>query len=203
VIGRASRRQPGPDHRATCAASPCCTTPRHKAHGTTPSEEAEVAYAWHPWFGRTVLVREALKRTSGAVVRCRPQGAEAVLIQDVPVWMLDADFCRSMRTSPRPVATVSALLALQSLLSTSAESALESDIGSPDSHHGKRHGSQPPPGFAAGSSAGPVSTDPFATGDIAAKLGRPSSAGPERGGQLDRPDASRPRGRRGRVKGLS
>ena len=121
-----------------------CTTLRHKTHGTEAGDEVAVAYAWHPWAGRLVHVHEVIERTTGASARCSLVEAPAARVQEIPVWMLDAALCRSMRASDGPVAALPALRTLRSLLSeamtrTSAVSSPDPQIASPDYHRGDRH----------------------------------------------------------------
>ncbi len=68
-----------------------------------------VAYAWHPWAGRLVHVHEVIERTTGASARCGLVDAAADRVQEIPVWMLDAALCRSMRASTEPVTALPAL----------------------------------------------------------------------------------------------
>ena len=89
----------------------------HKTHGTGSGDEVAVAYAWHPWAGRLVRVHEVIERTTGTSARCGLVDAAVDRVQEIPVWMLDAAVCRSMRAATEPVAAVSALLTLRSLLS--------------------------------------------------------------------------------------
>ena len=58
-----------------------------------------VAYAWHPWAGRLASVREVIERTTGLSARCGLVDGAADRVQEIPVWMLDAAICRSMRAS--------------------------------------------------------------------------------------------------------
>lgn len=97
-----------------------------------------------PMGWRLVHVREVIERTTGASARCGLVDASADHIQEIPVWMLDAALCRSMRASDGPVAALPALRTLRSLLSeamkrTSAVSSLDPQIASPDCHRGDRH----------------------------------------------------------------
>ena len=93
-----------------------CTTQRHNAHGTGTgtgfSEEREVVYPWHPWAGRFVRVHNVIRRPTGAIARCTVvDGETAVRALEIPVWMLDAVWCRDMRHRTEPVASVDALKA--------------------------------------------------------------------------------------------
>ena len=52
-----------------------------------------MAYAWHPWAGRSVRVHETIERPTGAQARCSLAGAGVVRMREIPVWMLDAAAC--------------------------------------------------------------------------------------------------------------
>jgi hypothetical protein len=49
-----------------------------------------VAYAWHPWAGKTVRVREVIERAGGRVMRSALEDAGVGRDQEIPAWMLDA-----------------------------------------------------------------------------------------------------------------
>src|ERR1700734_2654705 len=94
-----------------------CTTPHQKTHGTEAGDEVEVVYPWHPWVGRTVCVHEVVERGAIASARCSLGGAGHVRLRQLPLWMLDAVGCRTMRVQAHPMATLCALAALHALLS--------------------------------------------------------------------------------------
>jgi hypothetical protein len=120
-----------------------CTTPHQKTHGTEAGDEVEVVYPWHPWAERTVRVHEVVERGAIASARCSLAGATPVRIRELPLWMLDAAGCRTMRVEAHPMATLCALAALHALLSSEKKrSEAESEaaaIASPESP-GDRHG---------------------------------------------------------------
>jgi hypothetical protein len=123
-----------------------CTTPHHKTHGTEAGDEVEVVYPWHPWAGRAIRIHEVIERGAIASARCSLPGATPVRIQELPLWMLDAAGCRTMRVAAHPMATLSALAALCALFSavrkhTEAEPEATA-IASPESR-GDRHGTPP------------------------------------------------------------
>src|SRR5690349_25067919 len=107
-----------------------------------------VAYAWHPWAGRLVRVHEAVEGPTGARARCSLADAAVVRIREIPAWMLDAAACRGVREAPEPVAALSALAALRSLLTEAMRAAA---VASPAHHRGDHHAtpSSPAPGAAA------------------------------------------------------
>jgi hypothetical protein len=120
-----------------------CTSPHQKTHGTEAGDEVEVVYPWHPWVGRTVCVHEVVERGAIASARCSLAGAAPVRLRELPLWMLDAAGCRTMRVEAHPMATLCALAALHALLSAERKrSEAEPEaaaIESPESR-GDRHG---------------------------------------------------------------
>src|SRR3954451_14291526 len=109
--------RPGCGSRGSSVAAAGCTTRRQNTHGTTVFDDGQVVYAWHPWAGRIVRVREVITRASGAVLRCSPVGEGVTRLQEIPAWMLDRAVCGRMRRVPHPVAELGALAALRALLS--------------------------------------------------------------------------------------
>ena len=117
----------------------------------------------------------------------------------MPLWMLDAATCGTMRTTVMPEASASALADLHALLvvSTNArmtDEALEyAGIGFLDHHEGDRHA--PPATPRATTATGLVRDEPAATGNA----GMDGVAGPDatRADGARDPDAGRPRRRRG------
>src|SRR3954451_11471744 len=180
-----------------------CTTLRHKTHGTGSGDEVEVAYAWHPWAGQSVRVHEVIERTTGASGRCSLVGAPVARLQEIPVWMLDAAACRWMSASALPVAAVSALVALRSLLSEAMARATggslsRAAIAFSDHHYGDRHATPPPPASDAGSSTRPLPGKPCADAEPGPRMERgPARSGAARGDQVDDPPVDRTRQRRG------
>ena len=178
-----------------------CTTLRHKTHGTEAGDEVAVAYAWHPWAGRLAHVREVIERTTGISARCGLVDAAADRVQEIPVWMLDAAICRSMRASDEPVAALSALRTLRSLLSeatkrASAVSSPEPRIASPDRHRGDRHAPPPSATPGAGPPTRPLPTAPSVNVDPGAGMERPARADTANSDRADEPPVGRPRRRR-------
>ena len=120
-----------------------CTSPHQKTHGTEAGDEVEVVYPWRPWVGRTVCVHEVVERGAIASARCSLAEATPVRLRELPLWMLDAAGCRTMRVEAHPMATLCALAALHALLSAERKrSEAEPEaaaIESPESR-GDRHG---------------------------------------------------------------
>jgi hypothetical protein len=190
------------DTRGPSAAGWDCTTLRHKTHGTGSGDEVEVAYAWHPWAGQSVRVHEVIERTTGASGRCSLVGAPVARLQEIPVWMLDAAACRWMSASAAPVAAVSALVALQLLLSkamarVTGASLSRAAIASRGHRYGDRHATPPPPASDAGSSTRPLPGKPCADAEPGPRMERPARSGAARGDQADDPPVDRTCQRRG------
>src|SRR5215218_4730531 len=83
--------------RAALVVQPLITRPI----GTAAGDEVTVAYAWHPWAGRSVRLHEVIERATGASARCGLVDAPPARLQEIPLWMLDAAACR---TAPDPAA---------------------------------------------------------------------------------------------------
>lgn len=106
-----------------------CRTPRQNSHSTSPLGDGQVAYAWHPWVAQAVRVHEVIERTAGSVTRCTLADDGAGRALEIPVWMLDAAFCRTMRGVAHPVADLGALIALRALLSDAAAALVATEPG--------------------------------------------------------------------------
>src|SRR4051812_3010873 len=183
------------------AADAGCTTLHHKSHSIGSGDQVAIAYAWHPWAGRLVHVREVIERTTGVSARCGLVDAAADRVQDIPVWMLDAAICRSMRASEGPVAATPALRTLRSLLSevmkrTSAVSSLDPQIASPDCHRGDRHAPPALSASAAGPPTRPVPIAPSINVDSGTGVERPARADTASRHRADEPPVGGPRRRR-------
>jgi hypothetical protein len=99
--------------RAKRGSGPHCTTRQHNTHRT---EEREVLYPWHPWFGRRVFVHEVLVRGNQRVFRC----SEAVQAADrrlaIPEWMFERAACCGMARAESPRVNRAALDGLKALI---------------------------------------------------------------------------------------
>ena len=173
----------------------CCTTSRHNAHGTEIPDDREVYYAWHPWVGKTVRVHKVIRHATGAIARCTAiEGEPPERSQELPVWMLDAAWCREMRRADEPVASLDALGALRALLGAVAGGAEKTEhppIRSAGSRPGERDASSPPPG----NSGEPPSGSVLDQSAHDAKLGAPSGSDPSGRDHSARAHAPRPRAR--------
>ena len=179
-----------------------CTTLRHKTHSTEAGDEVAVAYEWHPWAGRLVHVREVVERSAGASARCGVVDASVERVQEIPVWMLDAAACRSMYPSAEPVAALSGLTELRSLLSAamaraSASSSPDPGIASPDRHRGDRHAPPALSASEAGPPTRPLPDEPSVSVDLSAGMERPARSDAAGSDRADDPPVDRPRRRRG------
>jgi hypothetical protein len=98
----------------TGAFSQCCTTRQHNAHRT---EEREVLYPWHPWFGRVVFVHETTTRGGAGVLRCSQSSEEGARCLETPEWMFDRAACCGMVRGDSPRVSRAALYRLKTLIS--------------------------------------------------------------------------------------
>src|SRR4051812_29078948 len=185
--------RPGCGSQGSSVAAAGYRTLRPKTHGTEAGDEAMVAYAWHPWAGQSVRVHEAIGRPTDARARCSLAGADAVRMREIPAWMLDAAACRGVREAPEPVAALSALAALRSLLTEAMRAAA---VASPAHHRGDRHAtpSSPAPGAAAPARTPPGG--PAAGAGRGARVGRLAGSDAAGADRADGPPARRARRRR-------
>src|SRR5262245_4547490 len=79
--------------RAKRGSEPHCTTRQHNAHRT---EEREVLYRWHPWFGRRVFVHEVSFKGGVRIFRCAETAQGVARCVEVPEWMFDRATCCGM-----------------------------------------------------------------------------------------------------------
>ena len=121
-----------------------CRTLRHKTHSTRTGDELTVVYAWHPWAGRLVYIHDVVDRAIGASARCSLIGVPDARVQELPIWMLEAAACRSVRLTCEPIVPLAAFAALQRLLLATVrpvtmEESSDARIASPERHRGDRH----------------------------------------------------------------
>jgi hypothetical protein len=98
--------------RVRDACGPRDTSRQHNTHNT---ERREVCYPWHPWYGRSVWIYEALVKNGQAVFRCGTE-ENRDLRYFVPQWMFDPVFCCRTRKAAVPVVGCEALRDLKALL---------------------------------------------------------------------------------------
>ena len=85
--------------------------------GAHRTEERQVLYAWHPWFGRIVHIHEVIQKTAGDVFRCSCDDEASGRWLELPAWMFDRSVCAPMQVCAPPFVGVTALGALRVLLS--------------------------------------------------------------------------------------
>jgi hypothetical protein len=87
--------------------------PASAKHSHTTHVSLTVHYPHHPLYGQTVtVVRRSVSFGSHQLQVALSSGYQLV----IPEWMLDEEHCRGMETAKQPAITLSALLALRSLL---------------------------------------------------------------------------------------
>jgi hypothetical protein len=173
-----------------------CTTRQHNAHRT---EEREVLYAWHPWFGRVVFVHETIKRGGLGVLRCSPSSEEGARCLETPEWMFDRVVCCGMVRGDSPRVSRAALYSLKALISggfgdssggvIEARSYSLSQEGEADAPSGSR-----PCPTARSVSSSQSESDLAATPGGGARKGSPPDDSPAT--RAKEPAGSRPRGGR-------
>jgi hypothetical protein len=92
-------------------AAECCTTQQQNAHIT---EQREVLYRWHPWYGRSVAIVSAMARGGIATFRCRVDDSSRCL--DVPQWMFDVASCCRAQLASKAMVACRALCDLRDLI---------------------------------------------------------------------------------------
>ena len=60
------------------------------------TEQREVFYPWHPWFGGVVFVHGRMKRGDTCVLRCSQSSEEGTRCLHTPEWMFDRAACCGM-----------------------------------------------------------------------------------------------------------
>ncbi len=75
-----------------------CTNRQRKIHKT---EVRLVYYPWHPWYGRSLLIRESLVKGGLADYRCCLEVDDrAATSLEIPQWMFDRAICCSLLSLP-------------------------------------------------------------------------------------------------------
>ncbi len=97
------------------------TKRRANAHKT---EELEVLYPWHPWFGRVVHVHEVIEQRAGGVLHCSPDGDASRRWLELPQWMFDRATCLAIRMAASPRVDTTALIALKTCLADASDAGL-------------------------------------------------------------------------------
>jgi hypothetical protein len=110
-----------------------CTTEAHKTHKT---ESREVRYAWHPFYGREVVIQGERNRRGSLMLICTSEGDENGAVMEVPTWMFDAAVCCLFRSGSFASVNIQALRSLQSVLNyagRATEDVIEAQHQSADS----------------------------------------------------------------------
>jgi hypothetical protein len=98
-----------------------CTSRQRNTHSTEPRH---VRYPWHPWFGRSVTVYEALTKGGHALCRCGFDERRNDRSLEVPAWMFEPAACDHLRLTTTPFVDCQALIELKAVLQT----ALRADV---------------------------------------------------------------------------
>jgi hypothetical protein len=80
------------------------------------TEEREVVYPWHPWFGLVVHVHQALDKRASAYFRCSLDAGMTGRWLEVPAWMFERATCLPMQLADSPRVNGLALEVLKTLL---------------------------------------------------------------------------------------
>jgi len=105
----------GSDPRGPHAAGGNCTSRQRNTHST---ELRQVRYPWHPWFGRSVTVYEALTKGGHAICRCGFDDPRNDRSLEVPAWMFEPPACDHLRLTATPFVDCQALIELKVMLQT-------------------------------------------------------------------------------------
>ena len=115
---RLRKPRPASSRRGRNEAARCCTNRRHNAQKT---EVRSVCYPWHPWYGRSLVIRESLVKNGVAVYRCGLEAGDITSRSlEIPQWMFDRAICCGLRRAERPVVDCAALLRLKALLAATS-----------------------------------------------------------------------------------
>jgi len=153
---------------------------------------AKLITAWHPWYRRRVCIyRISLGRVQ-PTARCGLEPTQCAKSMEVPLWMLEASSCSTLRPAESPSADSAALQTLRALLHNSVLQDRHPFAGGADADP---HESTP--GCATGTVSSSIRRDPMAqatardpteSGDVACEaasrtLGNPASSRQGEGGQ--------------------
>jgi len=127
------RTPPASDSQGWNAVAPRCRKQRQNAHGT---EERQVLYELHPWFGRLARLHEVIEKSGGKVYRCSCDGDAVDRWLELPAWMFDRVACATIRTVAVPLVEVAALQALRLLLAVVLRQRISEDASSTVLGHG-------------------------------------------------------------------
>ena len=105
------------------------TTHQYKTHNAEPRE---VQYPWHPWFGRTVWVYRIVVRGTRSGAHCGLDRVQCARSLEVPLWMLEAASCSTLRLAENPIVDCTALQRLKMLLHGGVLEDRHSSLGGAD-----------------------------------------------------------------------
>jgi hypothetical protein len=148
--------------RSRCEVAPRCTTQQHNARRT---EEREIFYPWHPWFGLRVFVHDVMTRGSTRTFRCAETADGAACCLEIPEWMFDRVACCGLAQAESPRVDRAALDRLKALIfevSGGACVAMLEARRRPLSQEGDADATPGPPSSCPTTRS--VSTDPSDTG---------------------------------------
>ena len=125
----AQRNRPDPAsvRQGPSVAACGCRKRRQNAHRT---EERQVLYELHPWFGRPVRLHEVLEKSGGKVFRCSCDDDAVGRRLELPGWMFDRVACAPIRTVAVPLVELAALQALRLLLTVALRQRVRGDASS-------------------------------------------------------------------------
>ena len=103
------------------AAGRSCTSRQRNTHST---ELRQVRYPWHPWFGQSVTVYEALAKGGSRICRCGFDDERNDRSLEVPAWMFEPAACDRLRLADVPIVDCQALIELKAVL----QGALRADV---------------------------------------------------------------------------
>src|SRR5215469_12148945 len=115
--------------RAPGAGAGGCTTRQYKTHNAEPRE---VQYPWHPWFGRTVWVYRIVVRGTRSRAHCGLDRVQCARSLEIPLWMLEAASCSTLRLAENPIVDCTALQRLKTLLHGGVLEDRHSSLGGAD-----------------------------------------------------------------------
>jgi hypothetical protein len=80
------------------------------------TEELEMLYPWHPWFGRQIYVHAVFEHADARIFACAIDSQQTARCLNVPAWMFDRAACVRMLRAETPQVELSALVRLKALL---------------------------------------------------------------------------------------
>jgi hypothetical protein len=95
-----------------------CTTEVLKTHKTGLQK---VLYAWHPFYGREVLIQGERNRRGALMCICTSEGDGTGAVMEVPIWMFDPAACCHFSSGSSAYVDVPALRALGSVLNRATQ----------------------------------------------------------------------------------